>query len=120
MFSRFAGAALVAPRSSEFASSANFLTVPVPLVARASLSETLCGPSHTTGIVPLASSQHLCLSQESSVLINMEVVSLAEHWLTLHMGRQDTHISRCPLGVLETHVTSLYEHSKQQVPAYLM
>jgi hypothetical protein len=110
---------VAAAPTSEFVPSAISLTVPVPLAG--SLSDTLRGSSHPISAVATASPQRPCVSENhvNQVPISTQVVTLAEHWLTLHMGSQDTRVSRCPLGVLETHVTSLCELSKRQVPAYL-
>lgn len=102
---------------AEIAPSGDSDTVSTSLVG--SRHKTLCG-SCTMGLVPPASPQ--CNSQENEygvLPIGAEVVSLAKHWLTLHMGSQDTRVSRCPLHELEVYVTSLCELSKRQVPAYL-
>jgi len=83
-FGQIAGATAVAPQTSDSASSPLSFTVPVPLVG--SLCQTLCGSSRPTPVLSSASSQNTV----RSVLISAEVVSLAERWLMLHMGSQDT------------------------------
>ena len=114
---QIAGTTLVAPRPSGFADSLRIPTSPV-----GTLPQTLCGSLCTTRTV-LSDSLHCPRnSQENdsgTLPIGTEVVSLAKHWLTLHMGSQDTRVSKCPLSVLEMHVKLLCELSKRQVPAYL-
>jgi hypothetical protein len=109
---------VVAPRPSECNASADELAVPVPLAG--SLSETLCGSSRPMGVFSVASSQLLCNTQETrSTPICTDVVSLAQHWLTLNMASQDIRVSRCLHNVLEIRVNSLCELSKRHLPAYL-